>query len=167
MAKRLKSNFKYAWVNLLYCAMCVLMLYGGMVVLPGVLRNGEPGEVALIFIWILLTLGGTIGFFVNFLLKCQWVTVNQERIWVRCVLFEIKGITRSEIKRCWVCSKCLMVQGARMSNLYRDCIVIDTCISRRKHQVEDGYNRKKQKYIILPDSSQNRAVLRECWIEVE
>jgi hypothetical protein len=45
--------------------------------------------------------------------------------------------------------------------------VIDTGISRRPHQVEDGYNRKKQKYIILLDTAENRAVLRECGIMVE
>ena len=166
MPQSLKSNFNYTWVNLLYCAVCVVMLYGGMVVLPEVLGDGEPGKVALIVIWILLALGGSVGFLLNFLHKWQWVTVDAEEIWVRCALFEIKRIPKSEIKRCWVCRKCLMVVR-RGCNVYRDCIVIDTGISRRKHQVEDGYCRKKQKYIILLDTAENRLVLRECGIEVE
>ena len=167
MPKRLKSNFKYAWVNLLYFAVCAVMLYGGMVVLPEVLGNGEPGKAALIAIWIVLALGGSAGYLLNFMLKWQWVIVDQERILVRCALFEIKAIPRSEIKRCWVCKHCLMTTVMRNWNLYRGCIVIDTGISRRNHQVEDGYCRKKQKYIIFPDTVENRLVLRECGIVVE
>ena len=134
--------------------------------LPEVWKTGESGEVALIVIWILLALGGFVGFLLDFLHKWQWVTVGAEEIWVHCVLFEIKRIPKSEIKRCWVCRKCLMVVH-RGRNVYRDCIVIDSGISRRTHQVEDGYCRKKQKYIILLDTAENRLVLRECGIVLE
>ena len=166
MDKRLKSNFKYVWDNLLLSLLFGLMLYGGIFVLPGVLETGEPGEVALVVIWILLAFGGTIWFFLEFLLKWQWVTVDPEEIWVRCVLFEIKRIPKEKIRQCWVCRRCLMVVH-RGCNVYRDCIVIDTGISRRRHQLEDGYCRKKQKYIILLDTVENRLVLREYGIVAE
>lgn len=166
MPKRLKSNFKYVWDNLLYSFLYGIFLYGCIFVLPGVLETGEPGKVALVVIGMLLAVGGLIWFFLDFLLKWQWVTVDAEEIWVRCVLYEIKRIPKEKIKRCWVCRKCLMV-AHRGCNVYRDCIVIDTGISRRCHQVEDGYCRKKQNYIIFRDTVENRLLLRECGIMVE
>jgi hypothetical protein len=141
-----------------FCGVCQLL------VVDGVTTTEEY--------WFLLLSGSFycvcgVGFFCNFLWKLQWVTIAEKEIWVRHVLFEIKRIPREQIKRCWICRKCIVVVLPRMSNIYRDCIVIDTGISRRPHQVEDGYNRKKQKYIILLDTAENRAVLRECGIMVE
>ena len=163
MPKRLKSNFKYVWDNLLYgcfllsCGVCILM----------VLDEATAPEKY----WFLLLSGVfccscSVGFFFNLLRKLQWVTVDAEEIWVRCVLYEIKRIPKEKIKRCWVCRKCLMV-AHRGCNVYRDCIVIDTVTSRRRHQVDDGYCRKKQNYIIFRDTVENRLLLRECGIMVE
>ncbi len=166
MPKQLKSNFKYVWDNLLHCLLYGIFLYGCIYVLPEVLETGEPGKVTLVVIGMLLAVGGLIWFFIDFFLKWQWVTVDTQEIRARCVLFEIKSIPKTKIKRCWICQRCLMVVH-RGFNVYRDCIVIDTGISRRRHQVDDGYCRKKQNYIIFRDTVENRLLLRECGIVVE
>lgn len=164
MPKRLKSNFKYVWDNLLYgcfllsCGVCMLMVLD---------EATAPEKYWLLLLSGVFCCSCSVGFFFNLLRKLQWVTIDEKEICVRCVLFEIKRIPRDQIKRCWICRNCLVVNLPRMSNIYRDCIVLDIGISRRKSQVEDGYNRKKQKYIILLDTAENRAVLRECGIMVE
>ena len=163
MPKRLKSNFKYVWDNLLYgcflfsCGVCMLMVLD---------EATAPDKYWFLLLSGVFCCSCSVGFFLNLLRKLQWVTIDEKEIWVRCVLYEIKRIPKEKIKRGWVCRKCLMV-AYRGCNVYRDCIVIDTGISRRRHQVEDGYCRKKQNYIIFRDTVENRLLLRECGIMVE
>lgn len=98
------------------------------------------------------------------LLDWQWVTVYGDRISVRCVLFEIRSIPISKVKRCWVCP--VWIQYYKSWGATYDFLVIDTAKTRKKHTIPDGFSSKKQRYIILPDTLENRYALRQLPEEV-
>lgn len=160
MQKQLKSNFKYVWDNLVYGA-----FFLALDILFLVNMDYSPDNW---WIWIFIFpffVVCCIGFFINFILKWQWIVIEKNRISARCLLFEIRGISLKRVKRCWTCMTEMVYQKGR--TLYRECIVIDTITSRRSRDICDGYCRKKQGYIILPDTQSNRAALQECGFVIE
>ena len=160
MQKRLKSNFKYVWDKLVYGAFFLAI---DILVLMNVDYSPEDWWVwVFIFPWFVFF---CITFFVDFMLKWQWVVITEDRISVRCLLYEIRSISVARIKRCWTCITEMMGQKGWV--MRRDCIVIDTIRSRRANTIIDGYCRKKQAYIILPDAQPNRTALRECGLVIE
>ena len=84
---------------------------------------------------------------------------------VRCLFFEIKRIPIEKTKRCWVCP--VMIQYYKSWIYTYDFLVIDTAKARKKHTIPNGFCRKKYRYIILPDSLENRLALQKVGIMVE
>ena len=165
MAHRLKSNIKYVWWDLVSSGLLIAFsLISFAACAPGHVDLLWKFPVVLIFAVLMLALG--IFCLVDGVLNWQWVTVHENRISVRCVLFEIRSIPIEKIKRCWVCKGCLMTVVMRNWNIYRDCIVIDTVKTRKQHTIPDGFSRRKYRYIILPDTLENRAALRSLPPEV-
>lgn len=161
-ALRLKSNFKYVWSNLVYA----LIGAGGAVGGIGALTVAEAWQFVVCLLMALIFGAMGVFFLVEFLRNWQWVTVDAEQVSVRCVLFEIRSIPMEKIKRCFVSPKRLMVV-CRGPNIYRDCIVIDTAKARKNHTIPDGYSHRKRRYIIFPDTPENRVVLQKFSLRVQ
>lgn len=117
---------------------------------------GDPGSAAYGFLFVVSL--------ATILLDWQWVTVYEDRILVRCLLFEIRSIPVAKIKRCWVCP--VWMSYIRGWHFYRNFLVIDTANTRKKHTIPDGFSRRKHRYIILPDTVENRYALRQLPEEV-
>ena len=158
MALRLKSNFRNVWPDLVSVVSGFVAFFGGIYALP----VAEAGKFVVCLLMTLLF--GAMGIFslVEFLRNWQWVTVDEAQVTVRCVLFEIRSIPLSQIKRCWVCRA--RVASLDRRGAYRDHIIIDTAKTRKQHTISDGYSHKKRRYIILPDTPENREALRRFHI---
>lgn len=163
MRYRLKSNFKYVWPDLLLSVLGSVISVVCLIFALQELTTVRIGRFLTILIFYLFMLALGIFGVVDFLLNWQWVIVAGERISVRCVLFEIRSIPISKIKRCWVCKA--RMNYIRGWTLYRDCIVIDTAKTRKKHTIPDGYSSRKHRYIIFPDTLENRLALRGIPVE--
>ncbi len=157
MPVQLKSNLKYVWWDLL----CSLLLsIAGVIAVVACFTE----HVTLVLCALLMLSLGIFGL-MRFLLDWQWVTVYEDRITVRCLLFEIRSIPIANIKRCWLCP--VMIQYLRGWHTFRDFLVIDTAKTRKKHTIPDGYSSRKHRYIILPDCMENRVVLQSMGLQVE
>lgn len=163
MERRLRSNFKYVWWDLVTSLILVIFMPIGVV--AGWINMESLGQFLAILIFLLLFFALGIFGLVRFLLDWQWVTVYADRISVRCVLFEIRSIPIEKIKRCWVCS--VMMSYIRGWRFYRDFLVIDTAKTRKKHTIPEGFSSRKHRYIILPDTLESRAALRSVELAVE
>ena len=164
MPIQLKSNLKYVWWDFL-CSL-LLAVAGVIVVVACFAETVESvGRLVAIVLCALLMLVLGIFGLVRFLLDWQWVTVCENRITVRCVLFEIQSIPLEKVKRCWVSP--VMIHYLRGWHTFRNFLVIDTAKSRKKHTIPDGFSSRKYRYIILPDSPENRAVLQSTGLQVE
>lgn len=160
----MRSNLKYVWWDLVTSLLMVIFIPFGVV--GAWIHMDSIGQFLAILIFSLLFFALGIFGVVQFLLDWQWVTVYADRISVRCVLFEIRSIPIEKIKRCWVCKRCLMTIVMRSWHVYRDCIVIDTAMTRKGHTIPDGFSSRKHRYIILPDTMENRFALRQLPEEV-
>ena len=164
MPIQLKSNFKYVWWNLL--GSLFLTIAGAISAVVCFVESAESvGKRIAIFLCALLMLALGIFGLVRFLLDWQWVTVYEDRIKVRCLLFEIHSIPVEKVKRCWVCP--VWIQYYKSRGATYDFLVIDTAKTRKKHTIPDGYSSRKHRYIILPDSLENRLVLQNIGLMVE
>lgn len=157
-AIRLKSNFRNVWPDLVSAVIGFVALVGGIYALPA----AEAGKFVVCLLMTLLFGAMGIFFLVEFLRNWQWVTLDEAQVTVRCVLYEIRSIPFSRIKRCWACRAKVASLGRREA--YRDHIIIDTVKSRKQNTIPDGYSHKKQRYIILPDTPENRGTLRRFHI---
>lgn len=166
MAQRLKSNFLLALPSLIWSLVGSVILG---VMLPLFVMEGIPNEpcYVLIFtgIFFLFMLVVMISFLFDFLCNWQWITISDAWIRVDCLLGMIKVIPLSQVKRCWVC-KDVRFEIARGSWVNRDCLVIDTARTRKRHTIPHGFCRKKYRYIILPDTPEARYALRQLPEEV-
>ena len=163
MARRLTSNIKYVWWDLL--SSVVGIICGAMsVILCIVEPEMGPGKFVLLLLFGLFMLALGIFGLVDSLLNWQWVSLDSKNISVRCLFFEIKRIPIEKIKRCWVCP--VMIQYYKSWIYTYDFLVIDTAKTRKKHTIPNGFCRKKYRYIILPDTMENRYALRQLPEEV-
>lgn len=157
---RLQSNCRYIWT---YFLGLPIGLLGTLVSIQGIAQ--AQGRVIVLAILALLLM--VFLFVVSLwaiLLDWQWVTVYEDRISVRCLLFEIRSIPISRIKRCWVCP--VWIQHYKRWGATHDFLVIDTAKTRKKHTIPDGFSSRKHRYIILPDTMENRYALRQLPEEV-
>lgn len=164
MAQRLKSNIKYVWWDFTLSLFGIILTPFGIA--AGWIEKESIGLFVFVLVFGLLMFALSVFGLVEALLNWQWVTVSQEKISVRCLFFEIRSIPIAKIKWCWVCKRCLMTIVMRSWNVYRDCIVIDTARKRKGHTIPDGFSSRKHRYIILPDTPENRYVLRQLPEEV-
>ena len=164
MPVKLKSNIKYVWWDLL--SSVVGIICGAMSVILCIV-DPEIGTwkfvVVLLFGLFMLALG--IFGLVDSLLNWQWVSLDSHNITARCLFFEIKRIPIEKIKRCWACP--VRIQYYKSWIYTYDFLVIDTAKTRKKHTIPNGFCRKKYRYIILPDSLENRLALQKVGIMVE
>lgn len=160
MQYRLKSNFKYVWLHFLALPVGVV---GTVSSIQGIART-QGRMIVLSILALLLMVFLLVISLATILLDWQWVTVYEDRISVRCLLFEIRSIPITKIKRCWVCP--VRMSYIRGWHFYRDFLVIDTAKTRKKHTIPDGFSSRKHRYIILPDTPENRYALRQLPEEV-
>ena len=161
VAIRLKSNFQYAWPDLVFALIGGSGMAAGIYVMP----ETSGWNFVLCLLFVLLMAAMEVLFLVEFLRNWQWVTVDKEQVTVRCVLFEIRSIPLSQIKRCWVCRA--RVASFDRRGAYRDHIILDTAKTRKQHTIPDGYSHKKRRYIILPDKVENRVTLSRFSLRIE
>lgn len=161
MAQRLKSNFFLALPSLVWSIVIGILL--GVMLSPFV-TEGIPNEplsvLILCGIFFLFMVAVTIFFLFEFIYNWQWVTISEEWIRVDCLLGEVKLIPLSQVKRCWVCKDVRFEIGRRW-RVNRDCLVIDTAKTRKRHTIPHGFCRKKFRYIILPDTLEARCAFRQ------
>lgn len=88
----------------------------------------------------------------------QWFDVRNGNITVRCPFGIIKSVPLSQIKRAFKTNAVIFY--AKGFGVCRPHIVLCLIKSVKKSDIGDSYNRKKNKYIILPHTAETELMIR-------
>lgn len=88
----------------------------------------------------------------------QWFDVRNGNITVRCPFGIIKSVPLSQIKRAFKTNAVIFY--AKGFGVCRPHIVLCLIKSVKKSDIGDSYNRKKNKYIILPNTAETELMIR-------
>jgi hypothetical protein len=147
----MKSNIKYSIHNLL------LYLLGTLFALIGFIVCINENILVPIIYGVLLCIF-LFGLFVS-IKHVQWYKVNNGYITVYCIFGVLKKIQLKEIKTVFKVNAHIF--GLKMLRVYRPHSVLSNLKSIRKSNIDDAYNSRKNKYIILPYTYTTELLIKE------
>ncbi|MBQ8343660.1 MAG: hypothetical protein IJV68_08220 [Clostridia bacterium] len=147
----MKSNIKYSIHNLL------LYLPGTLFALIGFIVCINENILVSIIYGVLLCIF-LFGLFIS-IKDVQWYKVNNGYITVYCIFGVLKKIQLKEIKTVFKVNAHIF--GLKMLAVYRPHIVLSNLKSIRKSNINDAYNNRKNKYIILPYTYTTELLIKE------
>lgn len=152
----LKCHVKFLILDMLLVSLGIIFGTIGLIV-------GIKEKSAFVIIFTLLWAGLSLVLFILDLRKIQWVLVEENKLTVYSLLGKIKQIQMEQITHAFKMNA--VVFSLKMTGFYRPCIVICLRKSIKKASVEDAYNRKKQKYMIIADTLENENILKSAYTE--
>ena len=89
----------------------------------------------------------------------QWFVVENDKIVVRNIFGTINEVKYLDIKNCFIINAVILF--VRMATFRKPYIVLATNKTCQKGLVEDAYNKKRKKYIIIPYTENNVQLIKE------
>ena len=134
------NNFKYSIFPFIFSILFVILTILGLVI---VFNYSIIGTILDILFLVM-----AIYFFVITLINIQMFKLTNNKIIVKNIFGVIKEVSYSEIKR--IEKMDTTVYSLKMMNIKKTSIILFLNKSVKENQIEDAYNRKKNKYIALP-----------------
>ena len=133
------NNFKYSIFPFIFSILFVILTILGLVI---VFNYSIIGTILDILFLVM-----AIYFFVITLINIQMFKLTNNKIIVKNIFGVIKEVSYSEIKR--IEKMDTTVYSLKMMNIKKNSIILFLNKSVKESQIEDAYNRKKNKYIVL------------------
>ena len=134
------NSFKYSIFPFIFSILFVILTILGLVI---VFNYSIIGTILDILFLVM-----AIYFFVITLINIQMFKLTNNKIIVKNIFGVIKEVSYSEIKR--IEKMDTTVYSLKMMNIKKNSIILFLNKSVKESQIEDAYNRKKNKYIVLP-----------------
>lgn len=96
------------------------------------------------------------------LYELQWIEIEGGVIRARNVFGVVKELELAKIKKHFRINAA--VYGLKTYHKYHPCIVLSSYKSLAKNRVTDAYNGRRNRYLILPDSEENRRKIKVAYI---
>ena len=107
--------------------------------------------------YIIFLVIGCAYFFLS-LIDLQWFKVIEDKIVVNNIFGLIKEINYINLKKAFVINETIF--SIKMLSITKPYLVLSNYKSLQKSQVNDAYNRKKHKYIIIPFSKSVEVMIK-------
>lgn len=133
------NSFKYSIFPFIFSILFVILTILGLVI---VFNYSIIGTILDILFLVM-----AIYFFVITLINIQMFKLTNNKIIVKNIFGVIKEVSYSDIKR--IEKMDTTVYSLKMMNIKKNSIILFLNKSVKESQIEDAYNRKKNKYIVL------------------
>ena len=147
----MKTNLKYSIYELLFSIVFNSVCWIGLVVLIS-----EKSWILSLFEGVFLLL--SIFLLFDAIRNIQWFKIRNGSIMVYSLFGIVKCVQFDQIKNAF--SVNAVIFRLKALAFYRPHIVLCLNKSTRKSEIEDAYNRKKRKYIIVPYTEEMEALLQ-------
>lgn len=146
-----RNNFKHSIWSFIISIIVLIFICIGLVVLA-IGKEWIPfgGYIILLVI-------GCAYFFLS-LMDLQWFKVFEDKIVVKNIFGLIKEINYLNLKKAFVINTTIF--SIKMFGITRPYLVLSCYKSLQKSQVNNAYNRKKYKYIIIPFSKSIEVMIK-------
>lgn len=146
------NNIKHSIWGLLLSAIGLILFSIGLIVMI------ESKNIIWIIIYSLLFLV-FLFYFLYCLSNIEWFKIDSNKIIVRNILGVIKEVDYQNIKKGFIINATIF--SIKMLGITRPYLVLSSIKSLIKANVEDAYNSKKHKYIIIPYCSKIEQLIKD------
>lgn len=145
------NNLKHSIWRFIFSLIMLILICIGLVVLA-------IGKEWIFFGgYIIFLVIGCAYFFLS-LIDLQWFKVIEDKIVVNNIFGLIKEINYINLKKAFVINETIF--SIKMLSITKPYLVLSNYKSLQKSQVNDAYNRKKHKYIIIPFSKSVEVMIK-------
>lgn len=145
------NNLKHSIWRFIFSLIMLILICIGLVVLA-------IGKEWIFFGgYIIFLVIGCAYFFLS-LIDLQWFKVIEDKIVVNNIFGLIKEINYINLKKAFVINATIF--SIKMLSITKPYLVLSNYKSLQKSQVNDAYNRKKHKYIIIPFSKSVEVMIK-------
>jgi hypothetical protein len=134
------NNIKHSIWSLLFSAIGLILCSIGLIVMIASI------DIIWIILFSLLCLV-FLFYFLYCLSNIEWFKIDSNKILVRNIFSVIKEVEYQNIKGAFITN--VMIFSIKMLGIRRPYLVLSTVKSLIKANVEDAYNSKKHKYIVI------------------
>lgn len=145
------NNFKHSIWSFIISIIVLIFICIGLIVLA------IGNEWIPFGSYIILLVMGYVYFFLS-LIDLQWFKVIEDKIVVNNIFGLIKEINYINLKKAFVINETIF--SIKMLSITKPYLVLSNYKSLQKSQVNDAYNRKKHKYIIIPFSKSVEVMIK-------
>lgn len=151
------TNLKHSIWNLIFSLLFVSITTIMLTVMI------EYNDLLWIIISLIIFVFSIVMLFI-YIREIQWFKIEDDRVVVKNIFGIIKTIEYVNIKKSFkIKAKIFSIKAC---GTYKPYIVLSFNKSLQKSKVEDAYNRKKNKYVIIPYTSKNEYIIntkyKEC-----
>lgn len=146
------NNIKHSIWNCLFTSIVLIFSILGLFVII------DSGNIIGIILYSLLFLV-FLFYFLYCLSNIEWFKIDSNKIIVRNILGVIKEVDYQNIKKGFIINATIF--SIKMLGIRRPYLVISSIKSLIKANVEDAYNSKKHKYIIIPYSVKIEQLIKD------
>ena len=107
-------------------------------------------ETWITLIYLLIAAAGLILLVIS-IMNVQWTNINNDKIVVKNIFGIIKEIEYKDINKAFKANATIF--SLKMLGIHKMYLVLSNYKSLQKSQIEDAYNRRKYKYLIIPFST--------------
>ena len=145
----MKINIKYSIYDLLFSIVSVIISSIGFFVLIG---------QSWFFVFYGVLLCGALFWLLRSIQNIQWFDIKDGHITVYSPFGVVKSAKLSQIKK--IVKTRAVVFGFKGMTIRREHIVLCLIKSIKMADIEDAYNRKKKKYIIIPYTAETEHMIQ-------
>ncbi len=144
-----------------YLLSFVLDIFGLVWSITALVMLGAEGHIWGIVLYLLFLAVALMGLGFD-LYELQWIEIEGGVIRARNIFGVVKELELAKIKKHFRIHA--VAYGVKTYNKYFYCIVLSANKSLPRSSVSDAYNRKRNRYLILPDSEENRRKIKVAYI---
>ena len=145
------NNLKYSIWSLLFSIICCVPCLIGLIVCIA-------AKETWITLFYLLFLASGLFLLVISIINLQWANIYNDKIVVRNIFGIIKEMEYVNINKAFKINATIL--SLKMLRVRKECLVLSNKKSLQKSQIEDAYNRRKYKYLIIPFSTNIDTVIK-------
>ena len=146
------NNIKHSIWNCLFTSIVLMFSIIGLFVII------DSGNIIWIILYSLLFLV-FLFYFLYCLSNIELFKIDSNKILVRNIFSVIKEVEYQNIKGAFITN--VMIFSIKMLGITRPYLVISSIKSLIKANVEDAYNSKKHKYIVIPYSGKLEQLIKD------
>ena len=146
------NNIKHSIWSLIFCIIVCIAVFIGLIVC--IIEK----ETWITLGYLLFAAAGLFLLVIS-IINIQWTIIYDDKVVVRNIFGIIKEIEYVNIKKAFITN--VTILSLKMLGIHKTYLVLSNYKSLQKSQIEDAYNRRKHKYLMIPFNTNVETIIKE------